>query len=116
LYAQQTRSAKRTSIAGTGSNDRSREKSELCAGALERLETRLAEVGTAVKAVAKKTVRGVKKSLAKPAAPKTANIKAARPASKKLRTAGHRTARAGVRSELKQVARSHRGKKGNSGR
>ena len=116
LYAQQTRSTKRTSKAGTVANDRSREKSELFAGALERLETRLAEVGTAVKAVAKKTVRGVKKSMAKPKASKTANIKAARPASKKLRTAGHRAARANVRSELKQVAGVLRTKKGTPSR
>lgn len=116
LYAQQTRSTKRSSKAGTGANDRSREKSELFAGALERLEARLAEVGTAVKSVAKKTVGSVKKSMAKPKAPKAANIKAARPASKKLRTAGHRAARADVRSELKQVVGTLRGKKGSSGR
>lgn len=116
LYAQQTRSTKRTAKAGTGANDRSREKSELFAGALDRLEARLAEVGSAVKSAATKAVREVKKTVAKPAARKVGNIKAARPTSKKVRTTGHRATRAGVRSELKQAAASLRGKKGKSGR
>jgi hypothetical protein len=53
LYAEQTRGTKRSAKAGTAANDRSREKSELFAGALVRLEARLAEVGTAVQAAAK---------------------------------------------------------------
>lgn len=112
LYAEQTRSTKRSTKAGTTANDRSREKSELFAGALDRLEARLAEVGTAVKSAATKAVREVKKTVAKPASRKAGNINAARPTSKKVRTAGHRATRAEVRSELKQVAGALRGKKG----
>jgi hypothetical protein len=110
LYAQQTRTTKRTPKAGTGANDRSREKSELFAGALERLEARLAEVGTAVKSAAKKAgkaataaTKAAQKAVAAPAK-KGANLKAARPTPKKVRTAAHRATRAGVKAELKQVA------------
>jgi len=111
LYAQQTRTTKRTVKAGTSANDRSREKSELFAGALQRLEARLAEVGTAVKSAAKKAgkaataaTKAAQKAVAAPAAKKGANLKAARPVTKKVRTAGHRATRAGVKAELKQVA------------
>jgi hypothetical protein len=110
LYAQQTRTTKRTPKAGTAANDRSREKSELFAGALERLEARLAEVGTAVKSAAKKAgkaataaTKAAQKAVAAPAK-KGANLKAARSTPKKVRTAAHRATRAGVKAELKQVA------------
>lgn len=103
LYAEQTRGTKRTAKAGTAANDRSREKSELFAGALERLETRLAEVGTAVQAAAKQATRAVRKAVKpKPAA----KLQAARPATKKVRTAAHRQTRAGVKSELKRATRA----------
>jgi hypothetical protein len=111
LYAQQTRTTKRTPKAGTGANDRSREKSELFAGALERLEARLAEVGTVVKSAAKKATKAAtaatkaaQKAVAAPAATRGANLKAARSTPKKVRTAAHRATRAGVKAELKQVA------------
>ena len=61
LYAQQTRTTKRTAKAGTPANDRSREKSELFAGALVRLEARLAEVGTAMKSAVKKAGKAAKR-------------------------------------------------------
>jgi hypothetical protein len=103
LYAEQTRGTKRSAKAGSGANDRSREKSELFAGALERLETRLAEVGTAVQAAAKQATRAVRKAVKpKPAA----KLQAARPATKKVRTAAHRQTRAGVKSELKRATRA----------
>ena len=103
LYAQQTRTTKRMPKAGTGANDRSREKSELFAGALVRLEARLAEVGTAVQAAAKQATRAVRKAVKpKPAA----KLQAARPATKKVRTAAHRQTRAGVKSELKRATRA----------
>ena len=104
LYAQQTRTTKRTVKAGTSANDRSREKSELFAGALERLEKRLAEVGTVAKTAVKKVKKAAAKAVAAPAPKKAANPKAARPVTKKVRTAGHRATRAGVKAELKQVA------------
>lgn len=97
LYAQQTRTTKRTAKAGTGANDRSREKSDLFAGAVARLETRLAEVGTAVKSAVKKVAK------AAPSAKKGAALKAARATPKKVRTAAHRATRAGVKSELKRA-------------
>jgi hypothetical protein len=103
LYAEQTRGTKRTAKAGTAANDRSREKSELFAGALARLEARLAEVGTAVQAAAKQATRAVRKAVKpKPAA----KLQAARPATKKVRTAAHRQTRAGVKSELKRATRA----------
>lgn len=104
LYAKQTRTTKRTTKAGTGANDRSREKSELFAGALQRLETRLAELGTATKTAVKSVKKAAAKAVAAPAPKKAVNLKAARPVTKKVRTAGHRATRAGVKAELKQVA------------
>jgi len=104
LYAKQMRTTKRTTKAGSGANDRSREKSELFAGALQRLETRLAEVGTAAKTAVKSVKKAAAKAVAAPAPKKSANLKAARPVTKKVRTAGHRVTRAGVKAELKQVA------------
>jgi len=104
LYAKQMRTTKRTTKAGSGANDRSREKSELFAGALQRLETRLAEVGTAAKTAVKSVKKAAAKAVAAPAPKKSANLKAARPVTKKVRTAGHRATRAGVKAELKQVA------------
>jgi len=115
LYAEQTRGTKRSAKAGSGANDRSREKSELFAGALERLETRLAEVGTAVQAAAKQATKAVKKAVAPPAKP-AATLKAARPATKKVRTATHRATRAGVKAELARATRVVNAKKGKSGR
>ena len=104
LYAEQTRGTKRTAKAGTAANDRSREKSELFAGALERLEARLAEVGTAVQAAAKQATRAVRKAVKQPKP--AAKLQAARPATKKVRTAAHRQTRAGVKSELKRATRA----------
>lgn len=93
LYAQQTRTTKRTPKAGTVANDRSREKSEAFAGAVARLEARLAELGTA----AEPAVRSAKVSTR---APSSKALKRATP--KKVRTAVHRATRAGVKSELKR--------------
>jgi hypothetical protein len=108
LYAEQTRGTKRSAKAGTAANDRSREKSELFAGALVRLEARLAEVGTAVQAAAKQATRAVRKAVKpKPAA----KLQAARPATKKVRTAAHRQTRAGVKSELKRATRAANAKR-----
>jgi len=111
LYARQTRTTKRTPKAGTGANDRSREKSELFAGAVERLEARLAEVGTVVKSAATKATKAAtaaskaaRKAVAAPAVKQGANLQAARSAPKKVRTAAHRATRAGVKAGLKQVA------------
>jgi|688.fasta_scaffold520326_2 hypothetical protein len=104
LYAKQTRTTKRTTNAGTATNDRSREKSELFAGALQRLEARLVEVGTAAKTAVKSVKKAAVKAVAAPAAKKGVNLEVARPVTKRVRTAGHRAARAGVKAELKQVA------------
>jgi len=109
LYAEQTRGTKRTAKAGTAANDRSREKSELFAGTLERLEARLAEVGTAVQAVARQATRAVRKAVAKPKP--AAKIGAARPATKKVRTAGHRQTRAGVKKKLARATRAANAKR-----
>jgi len=123
LYAQQTRTTKRTAKAGTPANDRSREKSELFAGALVRLEARLAEVGMAMKSAVKKAGKAAtaaatsaQKVVATPATRKGANPKAARPAPKKVRTAAHRATRAGVRSELKLAVGAVNAKKGKAKR
>lgn len=89
--------------AGASPNDRSRDKAELFAGAIERLEKRLAEIGTVVKKTVQKAARTAR--------PNAANVKAARPTSKKVRTAAHRKTRAGVKSELKQTVRAAGAKK-----
>jgi hypothetical protein len=107
LYAAQTRTTKRTVKAGTSANDRSREKSELFAGALQRLETRLAEIGTAAKTGVTSAKKAAQKLAAKAVkTPKTkgTNPKATSLVTKKVRTAGHRATRADVKAELKQVA------------
>lgn len=107
LYAQQTRTTKRTAKAGTAANDRSRDKADLFAGAVERLEKRLAEIGTPTeKNVVKTSVKTAKKTAKK----------AALPPSKKARTAGHRATRAGVKSELKRAVTAVGGKKHKSKR
>lgn len=103
LYAQQTRTTKRTAKAGTAANDRSRDKADLFAGAVERLEKRLAEIGTSTE---KSSVKRAKKT----------TKKAALPPSKKARTAGHRATRAGVKSELKRAVTAVGGKKHKSKR
>lgn len=103
LYARQTRTTKRTAKTGSASNDRSREKAELFAGVIERLEKRLAELGTAVKKTVQKATRTAR--------PHAANVKAARPTPKKVRTAAHRKTRAGVKNELKHAAHGAGAKK-----
>jgi hypothetical protein len=110
LYAAQTRTTKRSAKAGTKVNDRSREKSELFAGAIERFEARLAEVGTAVQAAAKQARKAVTKAVAAPAKPAT-KLKAARPAPKKVRTAANRQTRAGVKKDLKRATRAANAKR-----
>ena len=123
LYAQQTRGTKRSPKAGTNANDRSREKSELFAGAIQRLEARLAEVGKAVKSATTKmgkaataATKAAQKGVAGRPAAKAANLKAARPTSKKVRTAGHRATRAGVKSELRLMVGKVNAKKGKASR
>ena len=83
LHESQSRSNKRTKDRGAA-NARSREKHELFHGAVARLEARLAEFGGTVAA----TVKGV----------------AARATGKAARQATHRSARAGLRAEMKQTA------------
>ena len=83
LHESQSRSNKRTKDRGAA-NARSREKHELFRGAVARLEARLAEFGGTVAA----TVKGV----------------AARATGKAARQATHRSARAGLRAEMKQTA------------
>lgn len=83
LHESQNRSNKRTKDRGAA-NARSREKHELFHGAVARLEARLAEFGGTVAA----TVKGV----------------AARATGKAARQATHRSARAGLRAEMKQTA------------
>lgn len=83
LHESQNRSNKRTKDRGAA-NARSREKHELFRGAVARLEARLAEFGGTVAA----TVKGV----------------AARATGKAARQATHRSARAGLRAEMKQTA------------
>ena len=83
LHESQSRSNKRTKDRGAA-NARSREKHELFHGAVARLEARLAEFGSTVAA----TVKGV----------------AARATGKAARQATHRSARAGLRAEMKQTA------------
>jgi hypothetical protein len=83
LHESQSRSNKRTKDRGAA-NARSREKHELFRGAVARLEARLAEFGSTVAA----TVKGV----------------AARATGKAARQATHRSARAGLRAEMKQTA------------
>ena len=86
LHATQTRATKRsTAGAASAANARSREKSDMFAAAIERVQARLAEVGVAVPA-------------AKAAAPRKASA-ASRP-TKAARTAGHRAERATVKAAL----------------
>lgn len=97
LAAQQTRSSKRSS-GSRNANARSHEKSALFDGAIKRFEARLAELGSAIGALAKGTA-------AKPASRVAAARKPSKP-SKPARKAGNRTARATLRGELKQAARA----------
>ena len=103
LYAKQTRTTKRSATSAATANDRSREKSELFAGAIERLESRLAEFGVAAKTAVKSVKKAAAKAVAAPASKKRAAVKVARSTPKKVRTAGHRATRAGVKAELKEV-------------
>ncbi|MFM7206231.1 MAG: hypothetical protein ACKO4T_06155 [Planctomycetaceae bacterium] len=88
LHATQTRSTKRSAKAGSPVNQRTRAKHDVFDGAVKRLEARLAELAAGATAV----VSG-----------QAARLGAAKP-SKPARTQKARTARAGVRSELKAAA------------
>jgi hypothetical protein len=90
LHASQTRTTKRsTAGAGSAANVRSREKSDMFAAAIERVQARLAEVGIVAPA-------------AKAAAPRKAS--AAKRPTKAARTAGHRAERATVKAALATLA------------
>ena len=80
LHAGQARKSKRSTVSATAANTRSREKADVFAAAIERVQARLAEFGLA----------------AAPAKPKAVT--------KAARQAGHRTARSGVKSQLAATA------------
>jgi len=82
LHAAQSRKTKRAAAAAPAANARSREKADMFAAALERLQARLAELGLA----------------AAPGKP------AGRRVTKVARTAGHRTARAQIKGTLAATA------------
>jgi len=86
LHADQTRSTKRSPAASKAANQRSREKHEVFADAVKRLEARLAEVATDVRSV-----------VGRQAARLTASGRPVKP----VRQAKHRETRKGVRSGLK---------------
>ncbi len=83
LHAGQARNTKRSAVAGTAANVRSREKADMFTAAIERIEGRVAELGLVA-------------APAKPAAGKSVT--------KAARTAGHRTARASVKGKLAATA------------
>ena len=84
LHAGQARTTKRSAAAGTAAaNARSREKADMFAAAIERLQARLAELGIVA-------------APPKPAAGKSVT--------KAARQAGHRTARASVKGKLAATA------------
>ncbi|MGI9176897.1 MAG: hypothetical protein ACR2IT_03465 [Pirellulales bacterium] len=88
LHADQTRGTKRSPKAGTGVNRRSKEKHEVFDGAVKRLEARLAELASGVRAAVTK---------------QAARLSAATKPTKAARTAVNRGARASRRTELKEA-------------
>jgi len=83
LHAAQSRTSKRSAgVGGTAANARSRDKSDILAAAVERVQARLADLGHDA----------------------PAGTSAGKRPSKPARTAGHRTARAGVKSTLAAAA------------
>lgn len=88
LHADQTRSTKRSSKAGTAVNQRTKAKHDVFDGAVKRLEARLSEFAAGVKSVV---------------GAQAARLGAAKP-TKAARTKAARVGRASVRSDLKEAA------------